>query len=124
MTTADRLGRPSTVLDDKVEADHDEEVADVAVVALALGLSYAGLTGDEYAAELAQTHGPELLHDARQYLDDTPHLPPGIAAQARDLLDRALDRACASGRTPARGRSGRPDAAAATPVRSHGGGRA
>ena len=95
MTTTDRRGRPPTVLDDPVDVDHDEEVTDVTVAALALGLSYAGLTGDEYATELAHAHGPELLRSARQHLQDTPHLPPGVAAQADDLLDRAVDRALA-----------------------------
>jgi hypothetical protein len=118
MTTPDRPGRPSMVLGDLVEVDHDEEVTDVAVAALALGLSYAGLTGDECAAELAQAHGLELLRDARQHLDDTPHLLPGVVAEARDLLDRAVGRASASRRTPAGGRSDHVAAVAVATTRS------
>ncbi len=90
MATPHHPGRPPTLLDDPDAAAHDVAVTDATVAALALGLSYAGLTGDEYAAELAQTHCPEVLRSARQHLHDAPHLPPAVVAQAGDLLDRAI----------------------------------
>ena len=73
----------------------DRDTSHVAVAALALGLSYAGLTTDDYAAELARGYDLGLLHRARNHLDAAPYLPAG-AGQAQDLLERAIEHTSAS----------------------------
>lgn len=89
ITSMDGLAAPDTRPDDTVEsgaADGSER----RVIALALGLSYAGLDGDGYVRELASSHDRELLVTARAHLDAPAHLPPGVAERAAHLLDRAL----------------------------------
>jgi hypothetical protein len=70
--------------------DEGRRAPHIRVAALALGLSYAGLTTDEHVAALADSRDLQILRGARDHLDHASHLPPKVTTEAEDLLDRAI----------------------------------